>query len=185
MLAKFPPAFLQFLTDNGVDPSVYAGPAETLPRFVRVNPRSPISLEDLQAQFTPLPVTVPQLPLPGFWQLPHDAQLANSPCYKSGQVYGMDLASGIAAHALDPQPDEHVLDLCCAPGAKLCLLSDLQHARAAAKGSPVTGSVTGVDANKERIAAAQTLMYCLFACVCVHMRVHMFMCVCVEIIPSM
>ena len=28
----------------------------------------------------------------------------------------MDLSSGIAVYALDVQPGDHVLDICCAPG---------------------------------------------------------------------
>lgn len=30
----------------------------------------------------------------------------------------MDLSSGIAVYALDVQPGDHVLDICCAPGKK-------------------------------------------------------------------
>lgn len=32
------------------------------------------------------------------------------------QIFGMDLSSALAVHILAPQPGEHVLDLCCAPG---------------------------------------------------------------------
>jgi 16S rRNA C967 or C1407 C5-methylase (RsmB/RsmF family) len=35
----------------------------------------------------------------------------------SEQIYGIDASSGAAVVALDPQPGDNVLDLCCAPGA--------------------------------------------------------------------
>lgn len=38
--------------------------------------------------------------------------------YKDGRIFGMDLSSGIAVYALDVQPGDHVLDICCAPGKK-------------------------------------------------------------------
>ncbi|KAJ3295415.1 hypothetical protein HK104_002678 [Borealophlyctis nickersoniae] len=43
-----------------------------------------------------------------------------------GRIHGIDVSSGIAVHALDVQKDDHVLDLCCAPGGKLCYVADLQ-----------------------------------------------------------
>lgn len=36
----------------------------------------------------------------------------------------MDLSSGIAVYALDVQPGEHVLDICCAPGTISCQMID-------------------------------------------------------------
>ena len=50
--------------------------------------------------------------------------------------------------ALDAKPGEHVLDLCCAPGAKLCAIAD---------GMQLQGTVTGVDVSEERLAACRTL----------------------------
>ena len=38
----------------------------------------------------------------------------------------MDVASAVAVKALDIQPLDHVLDLCCAPGTKLCYISFIQ-----------------------------------------------------------
>lgn len=45
-----------------------------------------------------------------------------------------------------------VLDLCCAPGAKLCMISDLLSCSGVS-----SGSVTGVDVSLERIQAAKAL----------------------------
>lgn len=45
---------------------------------------------------------------------------------------------------------EHVLDLCCAPGAKLAMIADLLRLR---------GSVTGVDYSRQRIGACKQLVH--------------------------
>lgn len=45
-------------------------------------------------------------------------------------------------------PGHHVLDLCCAPGAKLCLIADLLVGE---------GAVTGVDINLERLSSTRTM----------------------------
>ncbi|XP_050383794.1 rRNA (cytosine-C(5))-methyltransferase NOP2C [Argentina anserina] len=65
------------------------------------------------------------------------------------QIYGIDAASGAAVLALDISAGDHVLDLCAAPGAKLCLISDLLGD---------SGSVTGVDVSRHRLAAGRTLL---------------------------
>ncbi len=45
-------------------------------------------------------------------------------------------------------PGDHILDLCCAPGAKLCMISDrIQR----------TGSITGVDIAEQRLSVCRTL----------------------------
>ncbi len=117
--------------------------------------------------------------------------IAHTAPYKAAQIYGMDLASAVAAYALfddshltqptagvaAPPSDfaassasatsnsgggEHVLDLCCAPGAKLCLLSDLVSARSAGAAGAAGGgggSVTGVDISASRLASCRTTVH--------------------------
>ncbi|KEH20375.1 NOL1/NOP2/sun family RNA methylase, putative [Medicago truncatula] len=51
--------------------------------------------------------------------------------------------------ALGIEPGDHVLDLCAAPGAKLCMMLDLLGD---------SGSVTGVDAARHRLAACRTML---------------------------
>ena len=75
-------------------------------------------------------------------------KIAGTDAYKRGQVYGIDVSSGAAVAALDAQPGEHVLDLCCAPGAKLCALAD---------GMGLSGTLTGVDVSEPRLASCRTL----------------------------
>ncbi|XP_062195528.1 rRNA (cytosine-C(5))-methyltransferase NOP2C-like isoform X2 [Phragmites australis] len=87
--------------------------------------------------------------LPGFYAIPPEIQIAGSKAYQQGKIYGIDAASGAAILALDVRPGDHVLDLCAAPGAKLCMLADML-------GS--TGSLTGVDVAKHRLAACRTML---------------------------
>lgn len=58
----------------------------------------------------------------------------------------MDASSGAVVKALDPQPGDNILDLCCAPGAKLCMISDVMGR---------TGTVTGVDINLKRLGSCR------------------------------
>ena len=206
----FSPAMMDFLASNHLPIELFTSPPE-LNRFIRLNPRrfgrqvginfyhntkslkqqnqqngganfvatsSDATCDGLQAEFgTPLYLT----PLPMFRSLDSKKLIADKELYKSGGVYGMDLASGVSVWALDPQPGDHVLDLCAAPGNKLAMIGDLIAARTAAvseaplsasssspsSSSPsssstsstnFTSSVTGVDWNYQRLAAARTLM---------------------------
>ncbi|KAG7392562.1 hypothetical protein PHYPSEUDO_000250 [Phytophthora pseudosyringae] len=88
--------------------------------------------------------------LPGFYSLPVSAPLARVDLYKDGQVYGIDISSGYAVTLLNIQPGDHVLDLCCAPGAKLAMIADLLQPR---------GSVTGVDFSRSRLGACKQLVH--------------------------
>ncbi|POM72217.1 Hypothetical protein PHPALM_11107, partial [Phytophthora palmivora] len=88
--------------------------------------------------------------LPDFYSLPVSAPLARVDLYKDGQVYGIDISSGYAVTLLNIQPGEHVLDLCCAPGAKLTMIADLLQLR---------GSVTGVDFSRSRLGACKQLVH--------------------------
>lgn len=144
---RFPPAFLAFLAENSISVENYRV-AEVL-RYVRVNPRSDatvVSLEGLRAQ---LGASVEPVPwLPGFFSMDGAIKIAGSSLYAGAHIYGIDAASGAAVAALGARAGEAVLDVCCAPGAKLCMLAE-------AVGR--AGSVTGVDVAHHRLAACRTL----------------------------
>ncbi|OAD04057.1 hypothetical protein MUCCIDRAFT_142470, partial [Mucor lusitanicus CBS 277.49] len=71
--------------------------------------------------------------------------------YKEHAIFGIDLSSAIAVEALEIQKDDQVLDLCCAPGAKLCMIANLL-------GRDGLGTVTGVDLAGHRLATCRSLL---------------------------
>ncbi|KAM2667073.1 hypothetical protein EV2_018814 [Malus domestica] len=141
-----PDAFLDFLKENGLDPSIYSESHST-PRYIRLKPGLEARIEELEAEIKWKLEEVEWLP--GFYALPPDVQIANSNAYREGKIYGIDAASGAAVSALDISAGDHVLDLCAAPGAKLCMISDLLGD---------SGSVTGVDVSSHRLAACRTML---------------------------
>mmetsp|Transcript_8890 Transcript_8890/g.25613 ORF Transcript_8890/g.25613 Transcript_8890/m.25613 type:complete len:514 (+) Transcript_8890:286-1827(+) len=139
-----PAPYRTFLLDNGVDPDVYLAPEP--PRYIRTNPRRFDSADpsartkleqELGHSLEPVrwldPPTSPSLS-PGaasgssvwscLYSLPNSVKIAGSQAYKSGQIYGIDAASAAAVRALECRPGDRVLDICCAPGAKLCMICD-------------------------------------------------------------
>ncbi|CAN1226886.1 Oligopeptide transporter 7, partial [Linum perenne] len=141
-----PEAFLNFLQENGIDPAIYTA-SDLIPRYIRLKPGSEPLLEDIEAEMKCKLERVGWLP--GFYSLPPQIQIASSKAYKDGKIYGVDAASGAAVLALNVSVGDHVLDLCAAPGAKLCMILDLLGD---------SGSVTGVDVASHRLAACRTLL---------------------------
>lgn len=141
-----PDAFIHFLNENGLDPSIYTT-SDLTPRYVRLKPGCEAYLEEIEAEIECKLGKVAWLP--NFYSLPPHIQIANSKAYQEGKIYGIDAASGAAVLALNICLGDHVLDLCAAPGAKLCMILDLL-------GS--SGSVTGVDVARHRLAACRTML---------------------------
>ena len=145
--AAFPPAFVAFLQQNDIHPDNYNVPSP--PRYFQIVRRAgveAVAARELDEQFGCRCEAVGWLP--GYYSLPADVKIARTPAYLAGHIFGIDVASGAAVAALDARPGDHVLDLCCAPGAKLCALAEAVAS---------TGSVTGVDVCEERLAACRTL----------------------------
>ncbi|KAK3120959.1 hypothetical protein QOZ80_8BG0644000 [Eleusine coracana subsp. coracana] len=140
-----PAAFLEFLSENGLDPAVYSM-AASIPRYIRLKPGMESHVAEIERE---LKCCLEVSWLPGFYAIPPEIQIAGSKAYQQGKIYGIDAASGAAILALDVRPGDHVLDLCAAPGAKLCMLADIL-------GN--TGSLTGVDVAKHRLAACRTML---------------------------
>mmetsp|Transcript_17562 Transcript_17562/g.35053 ORF Transcript_17562/g.35053 Transcript_17562/m.35053 type:complete len:433 (+) Transcript_17562:35-1333(+) len=106
-----------------------------------------------------------------FYAIPGDFSLNRSTSFQSGRVYGMDVTSGAAVLALlfdtydcntsvkpadgdeSTRDDEvhqlRVLDLCCAPGLKLCMLADL---------APPSSTAVGVDISQNRIQLCKNII---------------------------
>jgi hypothetical protein len=127
-----------------------------------------------------------QTPLSDFFALDPNVKIASTHAYKSGQVrtvmilvycvkfnqvhlvlvqiFGIDIASGACVAAMQICRGDNVLDLCCAPGAKLCMISDLisdtQQAEAAEPTEAKLGCVVGVDISEQRLATCKTMVSC-------------------------
>ncbi|GFP78758.1 multisite-specific tRNA:(cytosine-c(5))-methyltransferase trm4b [Phtheirospermum japonicum] len=141
-----PEAFLDFLNKNDLDPSIYAASHAT-PRYIRLKPGCKAQLPEIEAEMKCELKDVCWLP--DFYYLPPDVRIASTMAYQEAKIYGIDAASGAAVSALDISPGDHVLDLCAAPGAKLCMILDLLGC---------SGSVTGVDVARHRLAASRTMV---------------------------
>ncbi|PIA15190.1 S-adenosyl-L-methionine-dependent methyltransferase, partial [Coemansia reversa NRRL 1564] len=157
MYANFPPEFLAFLNENHIDPSVY-DVQEGLPRYVRIvryKQRTTSEIQQLVEQTRQdAGCAVTEVAgVAGFLEIANQSvKLAQLQSYKCGDVVGMDVSSGIAVHALSVSPGDNVLDLCCAPGAKLLLLAEQ------CMDTTTPGSVTGVDNSSHRISTCRSLI---------------------------
>ncbi|XP_057796199.1 multisite-specific tRNA:(cytosine-C(5))-methyltransferase trm4b [Salvia miltiorrhiza] len=141
-----PESFLEFLNQNDLDPSIYAA-SQSTPRYIRLKPGCKLELAEIEDE---LKCKLEEVCwLPDFYYLPPDVRIASTKAYQEGKIYGIDAASGAAVLALDVSPGDHVLDLCAAPGAKLCMILDLLGC---------SGSVTGVDVARHRLAASRTML---------------------------
>jgi 16S rRNA C967 or C1407 C5-methylase (RsmB/RsmF family) len=121
-----------------------------------------------------------------FYALPGDFSLAQSPCFRSGRVYGQDVSSGAAVAALlsdqydtaTPQVDANatvestttnaenessfrVLDLCCSPGLKLCAIADwllMLNDNDKDHSMKKPSAVVGVDISESRTALCKRIL---------------------------
>ncbi|KAL9253606.1 rRNA (cytosine-C(5))-methyltransferase NOP2C-like protein [Drosera capensis] len=141
-----PKPFINFLNENGLDPSIYTA-CDSLPRYIRLKPRYEDQVKEIEAEIGCELSEVSWLP--NFYSLEPDVQIASSKAYREGKIYGIDASSGAAVMALGISPGDHVLDLCAAPGAKLCMILDLLGG---------TGSATGVDVARHRLEACRTMI---------------------------
>ncbi|KAJ3026479.1 hypothetical protein HDV00_011919 [Rhizophlyctis rosea] len=150
MTDRFPPAFLKFLADNELSVEDYAFDEEELPRYIRVNTRfaGGVGLGEFEVELG-CPVEEVEW-LKGFFCLDRNAKVGSSGSYRAGKIYGIDVSSGVAVAALDVEPDDHVLDLCAAPGGKLCYVADIQ-------GYDSRGTITGVDISPHRMATCKNV----------------------------
>ncbi|CAN7005330.1 unnamed protein product [Brassica oleracea var. botrytis] len=143
---ELPESFVRFLEANGIDPSIY-NEGDSLPRYVRLKPGFEDVVQEIESEIN---CKMEQLNwLPGFYSIPPHVHIARSKAYQQGKMYGIDAASGAAVSALGISPGDHVLDLCAAPGAKLCMMLDLLGDK---------GTATGVDVARHRLSACRTML---------------------------
>jgi 16S rRNA C967 or C1407 C5-methylase (RsmB/RsmF family) len=141
-------------------------------RICRVNPRKPITAARLHSELVQAghdPTTILEkiewIEEPGttFYRLPASTPIFSLPSYNEAHIYGIDLSSACVVLALDPQPEDHVADICCAPGAKTSFIADLMVSRGAQRDGKdpssyaLCGSVTAVDISRDRLGATRTL----------------------------
>jgi len=146
--AKLPPKFIKFLEENHLDRTIF-DQIGNIPRFVRLK-TGKTSVEALEKEFEGVEFFegFTETPLPDFLELSSKVKIKPTKAFQEGRIYGIDIASGVAVRALDPKVGENILDLCCAPGAKLAYISDLVES---------CGYVTGVDVNQDRLNSCKSL----------------------------
>jgi 16S rRNA C967 or C1407 C5-methylase (RsmB/RsmF family) len=133
----FPVEFKQFLVENGIDSSEFECKP---PRFI-------YALSSQHEVESVLGTKLVPHWFPGFYSLPAEVKIHTNRL--DVDYFGMDVASAIACHALDIQPNDQILDLCCAPGAK---------ARYMALRIGGCGTITGVDVSRHRLSTAKRLL---------------------------
>lgn len=147
--SNLPIAFIEFLEKElGEDHCYFDYFKEPIPRYVRFKPGEHI--KSLIKEKTDIPLKRLEW-MPDFYSLPSDYRLSENDYYKQGLIYGLDVSSGLAVKALDINQNDHILDICCAPGGKLVYIADLI-------GQSGTGTVTGVDINKTRLSICKSLI---------------------------
>lgn len=177
--------FISFCQKNGINPEMYNKALE-IPRFIRLKPVTDMnitfhmlkqSILDVQRGDTgdenslppnkryKMAESVEEIQPVGwlpkefqFYQLSSDINISNSKYYRQGIIYGLDISSAVAVFALNPNPGEHILDMCCAPGAKLCLIADYIQIISQKNRLKHNFYLTGVDVSIDRLNTCKSLL---------------------------
>lgn len=102
------------------------------------------SAEELEESLKAKGFTLNPVPwFPGAWTVPEEEhrKLTETRAFYEGRLYIQSLSSMAAARALDPKPEETVLDLAAAPGGKTALMAAMMENR---------GTLSAVEPGKER-----------------------------------
>ncbi|KAJ1918288.1 hypothetical protein H4219_002685 [Mycoemilia scoparia] len=128
---NLPEPFVRFLRENDISIEIYQT-HENLPRYARIVQYHPDHYTKEYAQKIvkglrdqmKCGVELVQS-FPSFLKLDHNCgPLSQSQVYLDCNVLGMSLSSAIPVYALDIQPNDHILDLCSAPGTKMLLMCE-------------------------------------------------------------
>ena len=95
------------------------------------------------------------IPLKGFsdiYSLNAHTKIADTDSYKQGKLYGLELGSIFCVKALDIQPNENVLEMCCAPGAKLLFMKDIIDSQKS------SGMLIGNDISLQRLKITKNML---------------------------
>lgn len=145
-----PDSFKKFLELADIPQSIYDSPEA--PRYIRFKPHPDLAKRiALVNEWTPLTNV---LWSKNFYAMNSSVKIAQNKHFKAGWFYGIDVSSvifvktkGLAVDALQIKNDDHVLDLCCAPGPKMLYISDLMNSG----GRSSLGTITGVDISRHRL----------------------------------
>ncbi len=137
---------------------------EPLPLYFRLNelkcPDPEIVLDGLARQGVKVE---PVAGFPYFYRVePRDFPLGNTEEYYLGYLYPMTLSSALPVIALDPKPQEYILDMCAAPGSKTTQMAQMSHDQAVIVANDRRlDRLTALVANLKRlgIACALTTIY--------------------------
>lgn len=120
-----------------------------VPRFLHSNPRafqlllnpddvgSIKDTENIMKRLLPLEIKInlvlwlkEALKLGIIWMtMPKEYRVSSFDGYRKGYLYSFDISSACAVHALDVEPEDNVLELCCAPCMKMSYIHDIQYSK--------------------------------------------------------
>ena len=91
--------------------------------------------------------------------IPKNCKISSLSSYKSGKIYGIEVRSAVVIKSLDPQPGEHILDICCSPGAKLSYIADqVSYSIANSNYLGHQGLILGNDINIDRLNTCNSVL---------------------------
>lgn len=63
--------------------------------------------------------------IPNIYAIPSEHKIASNQLYQNGSLFGIDYSSAAVVEALGLNAaDTRILEICCAPGAKLTFIAD-------------------------------------------------------------
>lgn len=136
MATTWPAEFTNFLKEHSISPDIYS----TAPQ------KYFCCLDDISGILQEFPKAERLDWATNFFVLPSDTSVAHTTAFRTGKILPMDPSSWLAVENLSLQPGEHVLDLCCAPGTKLALISKA----VCPVENDIEGSTVSVDIPKKR-----------------------------------
>lgn len=92
-------------------------------------------------------------PLPFAVKMNEGISVTDMPFLQNGQAFVQDVASQIASIALDPQPNDFVIDVCSCPGGKTFSCANLMRSRA--QNEAFSGKILSCDLHDSKLSLVQ------------------------------